>query len=437
MREFLIKCIRPAFIRDLDAVLKSQWFSAEQIAAEQNRKFINLIDHCRQQVPYYQEHGNLSAIKSIDDINTLPILTKDLINANNIAFRAKNYSNRDRKQIYTTGSTGKRLNGYLDRRNTMSWACNMRGWMWAGYRLGAKRILIVNVPLNFPLFKSMWGAGRNLLLHSTSLSVRNLSDEMLYRYSHTINNYKPDLIAGYTNALDVFASFLVRNNIKIHSPKGIVGSSEMMFNHQRERIERAFKTKVHNCYVSGEVKHIAGECEQRDCMHISCEHIYLEIVDEFGDPCPVETPGQILVTDLTNYAFPLIRYKIDDLGTLSDKQCECGRGLPLLKELIGKNSSVTIGQNGVRVVGGYWTDLLEYKFQGIEKFQVRQDSNKNFKLLLQVDEKFNQNKIELIMQNVQDNFGQLTKVSIQVMDKFPPAPGGKHQWIISDASPYL
>ncbi len=55
MREFLIKFVRPAFIRDLNAVLKSQWYSAEQIAAEQNRKFINLIDHCRQQVPYYQK----------------------------------------------------------------------------------------------------------------------------------------------------------------------------------------------------------------------------------------------------------------------------------------------------------------------------------------------------------------------------------------------
>ena len=142
MREFLIKSVRPAFIRDLNAVLKSQWYSAEQIATEQNRKFINLIDHCRQQVPYYQERGNLSAIKSINDISALPILTKDLINANKPALLAHNCSPKDRIPFSTSGSTGKRLSGYLDRRNTMSQACRMRGHMWADYRLGEKEITL-------------------------------------------------------------------------------------------------------------------------------------------------------------------------------------------------------------------------------------------------------------------------------------------------------
>ncbi|MFC1550461.1 hypothetical protein ACFL46_04140, partial [Candidatus Neomarinimicrobiota bacterium] len=109
---------------------------------------------------------------------------------------------------------------------------------------------------------------------------------------------------------------------------------------------------------------------------------------------------------------------------------------PLLSELIGRTSSVTVGQNGVRIISPYWPELLHEKLHGIEKFQVRQDSNKNFKLLLQVDEKFNQNNINLITQNLQEKFGQLTKVSIKVMDKIPPSPGGKHQWIISEVSPY-
>ncbi|MFC1550401.1 hypothetical protein ACFL46_03835, partial [Candidatus Neomarinimicrobiota bacterium] len=252
MREFLIKFVRPAFIRELDAVLKSQWYSDEKIAAEQNRKFINLINHCRQQVPYYQEHGNLSAIKSIDDIKNLPILNKDLINANKSALLAHNCSPRDRIPFFTTGSTGKQLKGYLDRRNTTNWACNIRGWMWAGYRLGAKRLLFVTIPSNPSLKVKMLSASRDLLLKSSSLFSLDLSDEMLYKYSRTVNSQKPDFIAGYTNSIDVFASFLVRNNIKIHSPKGIVGSSGMMFKHQRERIEKTFTTKVHNCYVSGE-----------------------------------------------------------------------------------------------------------------------------------------------------------------------------------------
>jgi phenylacetate-CoA ligase len=428
---------RPAFIRDLNVALKSQWLTAEQIAAEQNRKFIKLIDHCRQHVPYYQDHGNLSAVKSIDDIKAIPILTKDIVNANNPALLAQNYSPKDRVQISTSGSTGKRLHGYFDQRNSMSWACTIRGDMWAGYRFGEKRVMLWNVPSKIPLRDKIKEAGRDLLFgRSTWLSVLDLSDEKLYKYGQTINLVKPDLIIAYTNALDILATFLERNDIKIHSPKGIVGTSSIMPKHQRERIERVFETKVHNRYGSVEVLHIAGDCERRDRLHISCEHIYLEVVDENGDLCPVGIPGQILVTDLTNYAFPLIRYKIGDLGSLSEESCECGRGLPLLKELIGRNISVIVGKNGMRVTSMFWIDLLKDKIPGIERFQVRQDSSKNIQLLFEVDEEFNAADTGQIKKIVKDKFGKLTEVSVQIMDRIPPTPGGKHQWIISEVSPY-
>jgi phenylacetate-CoA ligase len=90
----------------------------------------------------------------------------------------------------------------------------------------------------------------------------------------------------------------------------------------------------------------------------------------------------------------------------------------------------------MRVTAGYWIDLLNDKFQGIEKFQVRQDLSKNFKLLLEVDEEFNRNNIELIKREVQDKFGRQTQISVQVLDSIPPSPGGKHHWVISEVSPY-
>jgi phenylacetate-CoA ligase len=437
MRSLLIKSIRPTLIRDLNNVLKSQWFSKEQIKEEQNRKFINLINHCQQNTPYYQKHGNLSTVKSIDDITAIPILTKDIINAKKLMLLAQNYSSKNRYQVTTSGSTGKQFHGYFDRKNKISWVCTIRGQLWAGYRFGAKRIMLWNKPSRIPLKDKIREVGRDILYgRLTWLSVLDLSDEQLYKFSHTINKVKPEFIIAYTNALDVYATFLERNDIKIHSPKAIVGTAMMMFKHQRERIERIFATKIYNSYASVEFNHIAGECERRNGLHISSEHIYLEIVDENGNPSSEGTPGQLLVTDLTNYAFPLIRYKIGDLGSFSENQCECGRGLPLLKELFGRNTSVTVGRNGMRVTAVYWIDLLKDKFHGIEKFQVKQDSKKNFQILLQIDDDFNQDDIKHIKHNVRDKFGELTKVSIQIYDEIPQSPGGKHQWIISAVSPF-
>src|SRR5690606_30639221 len=112
--------------------------------------------------------------------------------------------------------------------------------------------------------------------------------------------------------------------------------SMMLLDRERELIERVMGCKVTNRYGCEEVGLIASECEEHRGLHINVDDVFLEVVDDEGRPVKPGIPGKILVTDLANYGMPLIRYRIEDVGILSDRQCPCGRGLPLMHSIMGR-----------------------------------------------------------------------------------------------------
>ena len=115
----------------------------------------------------------------------------------------------------------------------------------------------------------------------------------------------------------------------------------MLYDFQRRNIEKSFKTPVFNRYGCREVGHIASECPAHKGMHYDADRLIIEIVDDEGNTCPPNTVGNIVITDLNNYVFPLIRYKIGDMGSLSDDtNCECGCTFPKIRKIEGRSFDI-------------------------------------------------------------------------------------------------
>ena len=111
---------------------------------------------------------------------------------------------------------------------------------------------------------------------------------------------------------------------------------------ERRTIEEVFQCPVTNRYGCEEVSLIACECQRHDGLHVNADGIYLEVLRPDGTPCPPGEPGMIVVTDLVNRAMPIIRYQVGDMGVLSDRQCPCGRGLPLLEKIEGRMADYVV-----------------------------------------------------------------------------------------------
>ena len=206
------------------------------------------------------------------------------------------------------------------------------------------------------------------------LSAFHINEASLEGYYKKLIKLKPVYLYGYVSMITAFASYLDRHKLdRLHGLKTIITTSEVLDSGSRGMIERVFGVKVFNEYGCGEVGSIAHECEHGN-MHIMAENVIIEIdasADNEGG-C-----GEIIVTDLHNFAMPLIRYRIGDYATLSYEVCQCGRGLPVIKQVHGRAYDVVIDPDGNK----YHPEMLMYIFEelksnaaGIRQFQVTQKS---------------------------------------------------------------
>jgi phenylacetate-CoA ligase len=266
------------------------------------------------------------------------------------------------------------------------------------------------------------------------LSSYDMTEENMLEYRNKINKHRPQLITGYGSALYLFSSFLKEKKLDIYTPKGIISSAETLYEHQRERIESVFGCKVFNRYGCREVGNIAQECSEQSGLHMNSEHILVEVLDEDGLPCEPGKTGEIVVTDLDNYAFPFIRYRIEDIGTLSSIACPCGRGLPMLEKVEGRIWDIIVGTNGNRLVGTFW--LIE-GIKGVKRFQIIQERFGELLVKLVVNSSFTQREKQILVDRVHRKCGQDMKIEIQIVDKIPLTKSGKHRFIISKVSPFV
>ena len=228
---------------------------------------------------------------------------------------------------------------------------------------------------------------------------------------------------------------MMTNKIKPNQAlRGIISSGESLSINQREIIENAFQVKVFNRYGCRDVGPIAHECENHSGLHVFSSHVYVEIINEKGQHCQPGEMGEIVVTDLDNYVFPFVRYKIGDIGVWSSEKCNCGRDLPLLKNVVGRTFDLIIGTNGNRVPGNYFT-LLRNKFKNIDQFQLVQNQIGEIELKLKLKDNNLINET-LLKRTIKEKLGDDMIINISYVDKFILTKNGKFRWVVSKVNIY-
>ena len=241
-----------------------------------------------------------------------------------------------------------------------------------------------------------------------------------------MEQWQPTTILAYPSSLYQFAGFLNEKNLTPKwKPKGIISSAEMLHEHYRELAESVFETKIFNRYGSREVGLIAMECAEGN-MHLNCRDLLIEI--DSDDPYNI--PGDLLITQFNNYAMPFIRYRIGDIGRLSDVLCPCGNQLPLLAELLGRSTATFKTTSGTLIHGGYFTQLF-YNMEGVTQFQLIQESLDRCILKLVVNDKWTVKTRQEIEQKIKDKLGGNVSVVVEYVEEIPLPLSGKREFTIS------
>ena len=413
-----------------------QWQPLETIENYQFARLKKILNHAYETIPYYRdvfkELGvHPGDIKTRTDFSRLPVLTKDIIKARKSDLISTLFNPKTLIVNSSGGSTGEPLQFYQEKDvYEQTFANWMLGLKMAGWNERGKII-------------SIWG-NQNDLFSKPGIAQRLkqfLSKNMVlnaYKYNEanfdswarTIINSGEVYIYGYPSAISDFAQFIRLRKIDIENVKSIQTSAEQLLPEQRAILEEVFKCQIFDQYGSRECPGIACECDHGR-MHLFCHSTYVEFVDDPGAP---DGSKKLIVTPLTSYAMPFIRYEIGDLALPLEEKCSCGRGLPLMEMKIGRIYDRFVYGNG-QVVHGTLLVRQVAGIRGIKNFQFHQKDTGNIDLNIVQTTSFNDSDDEDVMaihNNISKLLGSDVKLNINYVDAIPQTIGGKHRQFISD-----
>lgn len=416
-------------------LLSNEKKSTDELIHIQNKELQKLVRYSYLNVPYYEylfKKNKITPgeIKTIQDLKKIPILTKDIIRKNPEKFLSRNMDRK--KLIYypTGGTTGTPLRLYMTKDCIQfNFAlAEARIHKWAGVKFRGRVAtflgrLIVPVKQKKPPF---WRY--NVIRDQLIFSTFHMNEEYLYYYTEKLLNFKPKVIIGYASSIYTIADYIVRHDIRKIQPKAIIVSSETLFSNQRRRIERAFNSKVYNCYSSAENIALISECE-KGSLHISPEYGIIELIDTRFDQN--EHLKEILVTGLKNYSMPFIRYKIGDLIEPADEKynCPCNRPFPIVKNIIGRIDESLKLPDG-RVISAASLSLAFQNLTHIKMAQILQPSSEEIIVRIVVTEGFNKEEKKYLGNEIKSRLGYDVNIKITIVDKLQKTKAGKTQFIL-------
>lgn len=208
----------------------------------------------------------------------------------------------------------------------------------------------------------------NMLLLSTLSPISEMVEKL--------NAFQPVFIGGYPSVLALLANEQIKGNLKMH-PQAITCSAELLTEKVIETMKEAWGKEliILNNYCTTEGGEIAMSCSENK-LHVNFDWVILEPVDENDNPVKDgETSNSVLVTDLSNFVQPIIRYRLNDRIKIINEKCKCGSILPTI-EVKGRVSD-TIKINSIEIPSivlflalEHLPRILSYQYAKVSKTKV-------------------------------------------------------------------
>lgn len=418
----------------LHFLMKSQYWTRQQLDDYQNVRLRKLIRYAYEYVPFYHdtmvERGlTPEDIQTKDDLVKLPIINKEIMRREGIErFTSTGMPKSKMIKRSSSGSTGQPFEYYATNLcYSVNLAANLRGWYNFGWRLGDKYVKISQNPRKSRIKKI-----QDRISGCLYVATADLSDGHLHEIMQQIESYRPIVIRSYPDPLYIMAQYrLAHKNEFKHSPKIITTTGNVLHDNTRKTIEDAFGCKVFDAYAS-EGNSNVFECTTHHGYHSSEEYGISEIVDKDGNRI-LEGTGRLITTDLWNYAHPFIRYDVQDVVELEKEPCPCGRAHLHIERIYGRDNELLIAPSGRKYTVHHFTVFFESTVtpelkDSIDQFQFIQHTNGTTTINLVVNDAYDKSVGDFLKKYWEEEFG--SSVYINVVDRIPMMSNNKRRFII-------
>ena len=363
---------RSRTLRWYHASLEYAWLGPEELRAVQQQKLRRLLEHAVAAVPLYRQRFGAVGLDPgharLTDLERLPPLTRRDLQEHNGELFAEGAHEDALIRGASSGSTGQPVVFFKDSAaESAGHAAGWVGWSLAGWHPGARYLHIWGNPATMATWRTWRSRAKWWLLNWDRRPAFELqSRESLEQLRRRLASTRPSFVGGYTHAIYQLALHI--REVGGSPPdwvRAVLTTAEQLHGFQRQAIEAALGPVFDN-YGCAEINGIASQCRERNGYHIHAYHVILETVREEG-------VSKILVTDLDNYAFPLIRYQVGDLATDDGVEwgCRCGAALPRIAGIAGRESDlIPTEQGGAFLVPSFLGGKIFDRIHGVRAHQV-------------------------------------------------------------------
>lgn len=366
----------------LDYLQRTEKWSTDELRDLQSGFLRRLVRHAYRHTTHYRgvldDRGiGPEDFESLDDLARLPLLDRDVVRTT-LDTRTAQAPPKWVVKKSTSGTTGQPV---VVKYNAESrhWrdATRLRGYGWAGYRMGLRVLHYWGFPPKSESFVQRKKVELDhFLKRDFYVDCTPRSEQALIAAVNEILRIKPHVMVAYSAGAAALARFVVERKLRSWNEIPVIVGAERLWPHDRAVIEEAFGPAFES-YGCREVMLIGSECQVHEGLHVSMETMIVEVlVREHDGSTRAARPGEVgevVITDLHNLACPMIRYVTGDLATAhSDVRCGCGRGLSKIGPIEGRVTETLRDGRGNAVGGLVFNILFGVMDHVADKFQVVQ-----------------------------------------------------------------
>jgi phenylacetate-CoA ligase len=420
---------------------ETQWGQAERLVEHQFRQLVALLSHFNRFSSYYRPRlenfkEQFGRALNPETFRSLPPLTRAEIRVAGDALFVRELPEGHQQFRYSgsSGSSGPPVTIWKTEINDIFHAAlNLRAHMWHGRDLDASLASIRRFPHGtaMPPAGATGGNWASGVRTGASLALNSAFSTLGEQFSW-LEQAKPGYVFSYPSLLHGLALHCEREGRKLPWLKGLMTFGEIVTPTQRESAKRVFGCGLRDSYSAAEVSVIALECpEAEGVYHVQSESVIVEIVDSAGRPCPTGQAGRVLLTDLHNFATPVIRYEIGDIAEWGEP-CQCGRGLPVLRRIVGRSLNLLRLPDGDTLIPDIERQDL-HTLAPVRQAQVIQRSFTEMEVRLAVDRPLRPEEIERVRQAVLRGLHDRPfALSFTFLDEIPRSEAGKYEAFICE-----
>ena len=378
----------------------------------------------------YSAHGFTVADLSDDAaFESLPFVDKQMLRDNFATIRTDEASERTASVSKTGGSTGLPLHILRDLRfpaRALEW--RLFDWWgvhpWDDRGIVARHVLTGASRVRHDL---AWLPSRRV-----QLDAFRITDDSAEEFAARWNRLRPPFLIGYGGGVLDLARRLQRLGIRLSPPRAVAVTAAPLTPGTRAEIEEALGAPCFDHYRSAEVPWMAGECAEKSGLHVFADVRRVEILDETGRAAAPGEDGDVVVSDLTNRVFPIIRYRLGDISSVLPGVCGCGRGLPRLGAISGRASDAVRLPDGTTIAGALG-HIFDEAPLSVRQFEIVQSEDYSVVLrCIAGDPATSAEGIAAATRMLREATRGSVPVTVEVVDSIPQV-GGKMRFIRSSA----